>query len=165
MAFHQRSRRHRPVERDEPDDLHSGQYGINFRYKPAEGDTEFAAYYIRYHDKIPFVGFRQDLAISCVAPCAPGTNLAGYTAIEQYGEDKDLFGISMNTKLGDWAIGAELSYRPRDSVAIDPTVPLAGPSTISKANPKYNLMHRLDPFLATVEPSTAMSKRRSGRHT
>ena len=35
----------------------------------------------------------------------------------------------MNTKLGDWAIGAELSYRPKDSVAIDPTVPLAGPYT------------------------------------
>jgi hypothetical protein len=87
------------VERDEPE-LHSGQYGINLRFKPAEGDTEFAAYYIRYHDKIPFVGFRQNLALTCAPPCAPGTNLAGYTAIEQYGEDKDLFGISMNTKLG-----------------------------------------------------------------
>ena len=109
-----------PVERDEPDDLHSGQYGINFRYKPAEGDTEFAAYYIRYHDKIPFVGFRYN-------PATP--NIIGTSAVEQYQEDRSLYGISMNTKLGDWAIGAELSYRPRDSVAIDPTVPLAGPYT------------------------------------
>lgn len=123
------------VERDEPE-LHTGQYGINLRFKPADGDTEFAGYYIRYHDKIPFVGFRQNLAVACAPPCAPGTNVAGYTAIEQYGEDKDLFGISMNTKLGDWAIGAELSYRPHDSVAIDPTVPIAGP-TNSKY--KYNL--------------------------
>ncbi len=132
------------VERDEPE-LHSGQYGINLRFKPAEGDTEFAAYYIRYHDKIPFVGFRQNLALTCAPPCAPGTNLAGYTAIEQYGEDKDLFGISMNTKLGDWAIGAELSYRPRDSVAIDPTVPsdprIPGGS-ISVAKSKYNLLQQ-----------------------
>jgi len=109
-----------PVERDEPDDLHSGQYGINLRYKPAEGDTEFAAYYIRYHDKIPFVGFRYN-------PATP--NIIGTSAVEQYQEDRSLYGISMNTKLGDWAIGAELSYRPRDSVAIDPTVPLAGPYT------------------------------------
>ncbi|MDO8341149.1 MAG: DUF1302 family protein, partial [Candidatus Woesebacteria bacterium] len=100
-----------PVERDEPDDLHSGQYGINLRFKPAEGDTEFAAYYIRYHDKIPFVGFRYD-------PTTP--NVVGTSAVEQYQEDRSLYGVSMNTKLGDWAVGAELSYRPRDSVAIDP---------------------------------------------
>ena len=109
-----------PVERDEPDDLHSGQYGINLRFKPAEGDTEYAAYYIRYHDKIPFVGFRY-------SPATP--NAIGTSAVEQYQEDRSLYGVSMNTKLGDWAIGAELSYRPRDSVAIDPTVPLAGPYT------------------------------------
>jgi len=154
-----------PVERDEPDDLHSGQYGINLRFKPADGDTEFAGYYIRYHDKIPFVGFRQDLATGCAAaaapPCAAGQNIAGYTAIEQYGEDKDLFGISMNTKLGDWAIGAELSYRPRESVAIDPTVPVdvrGGPQyagVISKAKPKYNLMTQaIDAAIATGGSAT-----------
>jgi hypothetical protein len=74
--------------------------------------------------------------------------LAGYTAIEQYGEDKDLFGISMNTKLGDWAIGAELSYRPRDSVAIDPTVPIPG----GNSKPKYNLLAQaLANGVATVD--------------
>jgi hypothetical protein len=143
-----------PIERDEPDDLHSGQYGINLRFKPADGDTEFAAYYIRYHDKIPFVGFRQNLVTACVAPgpCAPGTNVGGYTAIEQYGEDKDLFGISMNTKLGDWAIGAELSYRPHDSVAIDPTVPfLAG---VTKSKYKYNLLQQAIDASATGGSAT-----------
>lgn len=128
-----------PVKNTEPKD--SGQYGINLRFKPAEGDTEYAAYYLHYHDKLPFVGYRQKLAAIC-NPCAPtggpGGNVAGYTAIVQYGEDKELFGLSMNTKLGDWAVGAEVSYRPRDSVAIDPTVPLPAPfATNSKL--KYNL--------------------------
>jgi hypothetical protein len=138
------------VERDEPN-LHSGQYGINLRFKPAEGDTEFAGYYIRYHDKIPFVGFRQDLTTGCAAapvPCAPGQNIAGYTAIEQYGEDKELFGVSMNTAIGDWAVGAEFSYRPRDSVAIDPTVPVPG----GNSKPKYNLLAQaLANGVATVD--------------
>ena len=138
-----------PIKNTEPKD--SGQYGINLRFKPAEGDTEFAGYYIRYHDKIPFVGFRQDLTQPCVlapgvVPCTPGTNIGGYTAIIQYGEDKELFGLSMNTKLGDWAVGAELSYRPRDSVAIDPTVPqvnLGGLYTgVSNAKYKYNLLQQ-----------------------
>jgi hypothetical protein len=137
-----------PIKNTEPKD--SGQYGINLRFKPAGGDTEFAGYYIRYHDKIPFVGFRQNLTQACVNPpfpaCTPGTNIAGYTAIIQYGEDKELFGLSMNTKLGDWAVGAELSYRPRDSVAIDPTVPqvnLGGAYTgVSNAKYKYNLLQQ-----------------------
>ncbi|HCX32660.1 MAG TPA: hypothetical protein DHV08_03290 [Rhodocyclaceae bacterium] len=45
----------------------------------------------------------------------------------EYGQDRDLWGVSMNTTLGKWAVGAELSYRPRDSVFIDPTVPFTGP--------------------------------------
>lgn len=125
-----------PIKNTEPKD--SGQYGINLRFKPADGDTEFAGYYIHYHDKIPFVGFRQNLLAACAPPCAPGSNIAGYTAIVQYGEDKELFGLSMNTKLGDWAVGAELSYRPRDSVAIDPTVPLPG----GNSKYKYNLLQQ-----------------------
>jgi hypothetical protein len=126
MAFLTASGTVIPVQRDEPDDLHSGQYGVNLRFKPAEGDTEFAAYYIRYHDKIPFVGFKA-VCSSAGVTCVNDPALLTYTAaVEQYGEDKSLYGVSMNTKIGDWAVGAELSYRPRDSVLIDPTVPFAG---------------------------------------
>src|SRR5690606_7954495 len=30
-------------------------------------------------------------------------------------EDRDLYGISANTSVGNWAVGAELSYRPGDA--------------------------------------------------
>lgn len=104
------------VEQTSP--KNTGQYGVNFRFKPQESDTEYAFYYIHYHDKLPFVGWRNG---------GNGSNVFGnVSAVEQYGEDRSLYGISMNTKLGDWAVGAELSYRPKDSVAIDPTVPYAG---------------------------------------
>lgn len=112
-----------PTERQKPS---GGQYGVNMRYKPSGSDTEYAAYYIRYHDKLPFVGFKVNGA----------ANVLGMTAVEQYGQDLDLYGLSMNTKVGDWAFGAELSYRPKDSVAIDPTVPT---QTGSKAKQQYNL--------------------------
>jgi hypothetical protein len=106
-----------PVELSSP--KNSGQYGINLRYKPSGGDTEYAGYYIRYHDKMPFVGFK-----------ANGTGSAA-AAVEQYAEDRELYGLSMNTKVGDWAVGAEISYRPRDSVMIDPSVPTAaGPYSL-----------------------------------
>ena len=105
-----------PVEQTKASN--NGQYGFNLRYKQPGADTEFAAYYIRYHDKLPFVGFKLNPAVNNV--------FGGVTVVEQYGEDKELFGLSANTKVGDWAFGAELSYRPRESVAIDPTVPLSG---------------------------------------
>lgn len=114
-----------PVERQKPDS--GGQYGINLRYKPSGSDTEYAAYYIRYHDKLPFVGFRVK---------ADGSNaFNGIVAVEQYGQDKDLFGLSANTKVGDWAFGGEVSYRPRESVAVDPTVPVL----VSKSQQQFNL--------------------------
>ncbi|MFN4063245.1 DUF1302 family protein [Azoarcus communis] len=88
-----------------------GQYGVNFRYTADEIDTEFAFTYQRYHDKLPFLGFTGNSA---------GAVTGYYVA---YGENKDLYAISANTKLFNVAVGAELSYRPNDSVGIDPTVP------------------------------------------
>lgn len=88
-----------------------GQYGVNFRYNAEEIDTEFAFTYQRYHDKLPFLGFTGNTAGA----------VTGYFLA--YGEDKDLYALSANTKLMNIAVGAELSYRPDDSVGIDPTVP------------------------------------------
>ena len=96
----------------------TNQFGFAARYKPDKSDAEWGFYYLHYNDKIPFIGFVNDPAITA--------NPFGLGYFLQYGKDRDLFGVSVNGHLGDWAVGAELSYRPRDGVAIDPTVPLAG---------------------------------------
>jgi hypothetical protein len=106
-----------------------GQYGLALRGKPKRSDTEFAAYYIRYHDKLPFTTLFID-------PALYGTSnvlAAGY--YNEYGRDKDLYGLSFNTKAGPVAVGGELSYRPRDSVAIDPSVPATGAYSIFDTSP------------------------------
>jgi hypothetical protein len=97
----------------------SGQYGLAFRYKHPGALAEWGFYYLRYHDKVPFVSFVNDPSITA--------NPFGLGYFVDYGKDRDLYGVSVNTKLGDWAVGAEVSYRPRDGVGIDPTVPLSGP--------------------------------------
>lgn len=89
----------------------TGQYGVNLRYNAEEIDTEFAFTYQRYHDKLPFLGYTGNTAGA----------VTGYFLA--YGEDKDLYAVSANTKIANVAVGMELSYRPRDSVGIDPTVP------------------------------------------
>jgi hypothetical protein len=88
-----------------------GQYGLALRYRAESLDSDFGFYYQRYHDKLPFLGFTGN---------ATGA-VTGY--FWAYGEDKDLWGASVSTKAGPVAVGAEISYRPEDSVGIDPTVP------------------------------------------
>jgi hypothetical protein len=105
-----------------------GQYGLALRGKPRSADTEFAAYYIRYHDKLPFTTLFTD-------PNYLSANVIGAGYYNEYGRNKDLFGVSFNSKAGPVAIGGELSYRPRDSVAIDPSVPLTGPYSIFDTSP------------------------------
>jgi hypothetical protein len=95
------------------------QYGLAARFKPKGMDAEYALYYQRYHDKLPFTTLFTD-------PAYLASNVAAIGYYNEYGKDKDLFGASFNTKVGPVAVGGEISYRPRDSVAIDGSVPLAG---------------------------------------
>lgn len=91
------------------------QFGLAMRFKPKGADTEYALYYERYHDKLPFTTLFTD-------PAYLTQNVLGIGYYNEYGKDKNLFGASFNTKAGPVAIGGELSYRPRDSVAIDPSI-------------------------------------------
>lgn len=102
-----------PLKTNEPKD--SGQFGLAAHWLPENSDTEYGVYWIRYHDKLPTLGFRFD-------PERYTTNVAGLAYFVDYGESRNVFGVSANTLIGTWAVGAELSYRPKESVGIDPTV-------------------------------------------
>ncbi len=93
----------------------NGQFGLAMRYKADALKSEFGFYFLRYHDKIPFIGF---------VNAGSAANLLGLQYFEDYGEKRNVYGVSMNTNVGPVAVGAEISYRPKDSVGIDPTVPI-----------------------------------------
>jgi hypothetical protein len=82
----------------------SGQFGVSLRWKSEALDTNFGVYAINYHDKTPNLNYSNPDA------------LLQWTFLE----NRKLYGVSANTSLGDWAVGAELSYRPRDAVALSP---------------------------------------------
>jgi len=90
----------------------NGQGGAALRYRMPDSGDELGIYFIRYDDKVPFVSYQ-----------VSGTtaNPFGLEAALDYGTGRNLFGVSYNFQAGEWAIGTELSYRPRDGVAIDPT--------------------------------------------
>jgi hypothetical protein len=81
----------------------SGQFGVSLRWRPKNVDADFGFYAINYHDKTPNLAYSN-----------------GATGQLQWNflPNRKLFGVSANTALGDWAVGAELSYRPKDAVAL-----------------------------------------------
>ena len=120
-----------PEPRGFPDD--GGQYGLRLSYyaENINFGTEFGFYYLRYHSRFPVLSvFSADR--SCTRDGMPGdpvTSLAacgGLVAtggdeplpldtldlLVEYPEDIDMFGLSANTNVGDWALSGEITYRP-----------------------------------------------------
>lgn len=88
----------------EQDARNSGQWGLSLRWQPSGSATNFGAYAMNYHDKLPALKIDQTtFAPSWVYP-----------------ENRTLFGLSANFPVGDWAVGTELSYRPKDAVSVSP---------------------------------------------
>lgn len=86
------------------DARNSGQWGAALRWQPPGSSLNLGAYVLNYHDKLPTLKVDQTtFASSWVYP-----------------EDRRVYGLSANFPLGDWAIGTELSYRPKDAVTLSP---------------------------------------------
>ncbi len=67
---------------------------------------DIGVYYLRYHDKSPVLNL------------VKSTASAGVDYQAQFLEDRELFGVSANFPVGNWAVGTELSYRPKDAVSL-----------------------------------------------
>ena len=83
---------------------HTPQWGVALRYQPEGTQLNLGLYGMSYDDKGP--QFSANLR---------GSGAAGWT----YAENRKLLGISANFPVGDWAIGSELSYRPKDAVSLN----------------------------------------------
>jgi hypothetical protein len=79
----------------------SNQYGAAVRWQPEGTQVNLGFYAMSYNDK------------------APQISLASGGPVWVYPENRKMFGISANIPVGDWAIGTELSYRPKDAVALN----------------------------------------------
>jgi len=86
---------------DDKTPKNSGQYGVAVHYKPGGVSLDLGFYFMNYHDKMPVL-----------------SALADGTAQWTYLEDRKLYGVSANFPVGNWAVGWELSYRPKEAVAL-----------------------------------------------
>jgi hypothetical protein len=85
------------------------QFGLSAHYKPEGSSMEFGVYYEHFHEKQPYVQY---------VPTTIGG--LGYGQQLVYPNDHNLFGLSMSALVGQWAIGSEISYRPKDPILVDP---------------------------------------------
>jgi hypothetical protein len=89
-----------------------GQGGVSLRYYWDQIQTEFGAYYIRYHNKIPYSGF-----LATPVPIFPLAGVPiGY--FRDYADEIDMVGFSFATTLMNIAIQGEVTYRPNDAAPI-----------------------------------------------
>lgn len=86
---------------DDKTPKNTGQYGLALHYKPESTTLDLGIYYLNYHDKAPVLG-----------------SLVNGQLQWNFLENRKLYGVSANFPLGDWAMGWELSYRPKDAVAL-----------------------------------------------
>jgi hypothetical protein len=93
-----------------------GQFGAALRYQPQGTSLNLGLYAMKYHDKSPVLT----------------TSMSSASGFEyRYLEDRKMVGASANFPLGNWAIGTELSYRPKDAVALNASAPGLGSSALT----------------------------------
>jgi hypothetical protein len=86
-----------------------GEFGIATHYKPEGSSLDFGLYFEKFHDKAPYLVFVPEATL----PLGYGQELV-------YPKDDYLYGISANALLGQWALGSEVSYHPKDPILVDP---------------------------------------------
>lgn len=80
------------------------QWGVALRYQPEGTQLNLGAYAMAYQDKTPNFSLNID-----------NTGVMGWA----YAKNRRMYGLSANFPIGDLAFGTEVSYRPRDAVALN----------------------------------------------
>lgn len=80
---------------------YGGQLGAAMHYKPQDLRLDLGFYFLNYHDKMPVLDFLADGRLQW-----------------RYRENRQLYGASANFPVGNWAVGIESSYRPKEAVAL-----------------------------------------------
>ncbi len=153
-----------PVRRSidrQPDD--DGQFGLALRNYVSPLDTEFGAYFLNYHSRLPLISFQASntpigatIGIPGVGNVPPGAvgftqgNATPYalggqdgTYFIDYAEDISVLGFSAATNLGGWSVSGELSRAFDVPVQFNANDILASALTGEPGQPASRLTQRL----------------------
>ncbi|CED60319.1 Putative uncharacterized protein [Moritella viscosa] len=93
-----------------------GQFGVAFKYYAESlNATEFGLYYMNYHSRLPYASAEAGQFNGAGAlpntPFIPGVDAYNPHYHTVYPEDIQLFGLSFNTTVLEWAVSGEVSHR------------------------------------------------------
>ena len=104
------------------------QFGISFHRKAEGSGVDYGLYYLHYTDKSPVFDYLNDPTVS-----------GGGDLQAKFLTNRQLFGASTNFQLGNWAMGSELSFRPKDAIALNACFTTPGPTdTNTNGNPLFS---------------------------
>lgn len=109
----------------------SGQGGVQLRYRPKGGDTEYGLYALKFHAKVPWVAATVPDGIN------PVTGQFG-TFNFVYPEDIKLYGMSFSTTVGDAGVAGEVSVRRNNPLTSQGAVTV-GNTAHAQVSMLYNL--------------------------
>lgn len=103
---------------DQPDD--GGQFGFALRNYASSIGTEFGAYYLNYHSRLPVLSFKASPVATpgglAALGLTPGNALpaglggAGSQYFVEYPEDISVFGGTFATNVGSWAVAGQVTH-------------------------------------------------------
>lgn len=80
----------------------AGQVGVAVKWAPEGSTVNFGAYAMNYQDQFPVLSV-----------------INGGTAYQwSYLPNRQMYGLSANFPVGNWAVGMEFSYRPKDAMTL-----------------------------------------------
>jgi hypothetical protein len=112
---------------DNLDARDDGQYGVKLKYTTPKG-TDLGLYYLNYHWK--------EIGGDNVVVNGPALEYSLF-----FPEDIKLYGVSANTAVGIWTIGAEVTYRENTLLAAEPESIGVGSWDQDVEAPMGNTMH------------------------
>jgi hypothetical protein len=80
----------------------NGEYGLALKWAPEGSRFNFGAYTTTYHDQFPVLNVVND----------------GAAYQWSFAQFRHMYGVTANFPVGNWAIGTELSYRPKDAITL-----------------------------------------------
>lgn len=105
------------------DPSNSGQFGVATHYLFEPLDTEFGAYFMNYHSRLPiFSGHGAPSSFYSASPLASLLIAGNSSYFMEYPEDIRLYGLSFATTLPEGtAWSGEISYRPNLPIQLNTT--------------------------------------------
>ncbi|WPP00695.1 DUF1302 domain-containing protein [Pseudomonas sp. HR96] len=105
------------------DPSNSGQFGVATHYMFEPLDTEFGAYFMNYHSRLPiFSGHGAPSSFYSASPLASLLIAGNSSYFMEYPEDIRLYGLSFATTLPEGtAWSGEISYRPNLPIQLNTT--------------------------------------------